>query len=278
MSYMKDGRQHRESSGSTNKKIAEKLLTVRTAQVFEERWSLPRSKSPHLGPWVEEFLRCVSYDKTRSRYQSSINNVLKHFGKNIRLSEITPESVFRFQQARLEQGVGKATINRDTATLSSCLSRAKKMRLISHNPCSDVGKLNERRDRRQARPRAVWLTSHCRDALLRWRDLFGPEFSPFVFPSPRNPQVHFVDYKTAWRTAAKKAGLADRRIYDLRSTFASRANMCHATGLTVAHLLGHDSTQILPTYVRPLDENTRALIQALNALRKKQPVGPHSIN
>jgi len=28
--------------------------------------------------------------------------------------------------------------------------------------------------------------------------------------------------------------------------------------LTVAHLLGHASTQILPTYVRPLDENTRA--------------------
>ena len=152
MSYMKDGRQHRERSGSTNKKIAEKLLTLRTAQVFEERWSLPRSKPPHLGPWVEEFLRCVSHDKTRSRYQSSINNIIKHFGKTIRLSEITPESVFRFQQARLEQGVEKATINRDTATLSSCLSRAKKMRLISHNPCSDVGKLNERRDRRQAMP------------------------------------------------------------------------------------------------------------------------------
>lgn len=341
MSYMKDGRQHRESSGSTNKKVAEKLLTLRTAQVFEERWSLPRSKSPHLGPWVEEFLRCVSHDKTRSRYRSSINNVLKTFGENIRLSEITPESVFRFQQARLEQGVGKATINRDIATLSSCLSRAKKMRLISHNPCADLGRLNERRDRRQARPlsydeedrvkqfsppllrmlitllaetglrvkkealplkwsdvlldsdpacirildsksaagvRAVWLTSHCRDALLGWRELFGPEFSPFLFPSPRNPQVHFVDYKTAWRTAAKKAGLADRRIYDFRSTFASRANMCHATGLTVAHLLGHASTQILPTYVRPLDENTRALIEALNVARKKHPVFPHSIN
>jgi integrase len=341
MSYMKDGRQHRESSGSTNRKIAEKLLTVRTAQVFEERWSLPRSKSPRLGPWVEEFLRCVSHDKTRSRYHSSINNVLKHFGKNIRLSEITPESVFRFQQARLEQGVGKATINRDTATLSSCLSRAKKMRLISHNPCSDVGKLNERRDRRQARPlsydeedrvkqlsppllrmlitllaetglrvkkealplrwsdvlldsepacirildsksmagvRAVWLTSHCREALLCWRKLLGPDFSPFVFPSPRNTQVHFVDYKTAWRTAVKKAGLADRRVYDLRSTFASRANACRATGLTVAHLLGHASTQILPTYVRPLDENTRALIEDLNAARKKQRAVSHSIN
>jgi integrase len=341
MSYMKDGQQHRESSGATNKKLAEKILASRTAQVFEERWSLPRSKSPHLGNWVKEFLESVSHDKTRSRYQSSVNNLLNYFGENIRLSDITPESVFRFQQARLEQGVGKATINRDAATLSSCLSRAKRMRLISHNPCSDVGKLNERRDRRQARPlsyeeedrvkgfsppllhmlitllaetglrvkkealplrwadvsldsepacirildskssaglRPVWLTTHCRDALVRWRELFGPETSPFVFASPHNPQAHFVDYKTAWRTAAKKAGLADRRIYDLRATFASRANMCHATGLTVAHLLGHASTQILPTYVRPLDENTRALIEAMNAARKKQQMASPSIN
>jgi len=126
--------------------------------------------------------------------------------------------------------------------------------------------------------RPVWLTNHCRNALTRWRELFGPALSPFVFPSPRNPDVHFVDYKTAWRTAAKKAGLADRRIYDLRSTFASRANVCHATGLTVAHLRGHASTQILPTYVRPVDENTRALIEAMDAARKNQRVGSGSVN
>lgn len=215
------------------------------------------------------------------------------------------------------------------------------MRLISRNPCSDVGKLNERRDRRQAKPltydeeervkqfsppllqmlitlladtglrvkkealtlrwshvsidsepacirildsksaagiRPVWLTNHCRNALARWRELLGPEFSPFVFPSPRNPAAHFADYKTAWRTAAKKAGLADRRVSDLRSTFASRANVCHATGLTVAHLLGHASTRILPTYVRPLDENTRALIEAMDAARRNQGATSRSIN
>jgi site-specific recombinase XerC len=76
----------------------------------------------------------------------------------------------------------------------------------------------------------------------------------------------------------KRAGLSDRRIYDLRATFASRANMCHATGLTIAHLLGHASTQILPTYVRPLDENTRALIEAMNVARKKQQMDARSIN
>ncbi len=32
-------------------------------------------------------------------------------------------------------------------------------------------------------------------------------------------------------------------------------NGCKPSGLTVAHLLGHASTQILPTYVKPLDEN-----------------------
>ena len=69
--------------------------------------------------------------------------------------------------------------------------------------------------------------------------------------------MHITDYKGAWQRAAAAAGLRDRRIHDLRATFASRANGCRASGLTVAHLLGHASTQILPTYVKPLDENTK---------------------
>jgi len=279
---------------------------------------------------MDEFLNSIGHEKTRSRYQSSVNNILHYFSKKMRLAEITPESVFQFQQKRLEDGAGKATVNRDIAVLSSAFSRARKMRLVSHNPCSDVGKLNERRDRRPAKPllydeedrikqfappllsmlitllaetgmrvqkealplrwsdvsldtqpawirivdsktsagiRTVWLTDYCRDALRKWLGFLGANLSPFVFPSPRNPSLHFRDYKTAWRTALKKAGLSDHRIYDLRSTFASRANQCRATGLTVAHLLGHANTSVLPAYVRPLDENTRAVISALDAAR-----------
>lgn len=255
------------------------------------------------------------------------------------MADITPEAVFRFQQKRIEDGAGKATVNRDVATLSSSFTRAKKMRLVSHNPCSDVGKLNERRDRRQAKPlsyddeerikqfappllrmlitllaetgmrvqkealplcwsdvslqsepawirivqsktaagvRTVWLTGHCRNALKKWSEFLTPDFSPFVFPSPRNPSVHFRDYKTAWRTALKKTGLS-YRIYDLRATFASRANQCRATGLTVAHLLGHANTTVLPVYVRPLDENTRALIVALDAARDAHKTRPQPV-
>jgi hypothetical protein len=67
-------------------------------------------------------------------------------------------------------------------------------------------------------------------------------------------------------------------VYYLRATFASGANVCHATGLTLAQLLGHTSTQILPTYVRPFDENTKALIEAMDAARKAQNPRSTSIN
>ncbi len=339
ISYFKAGRQYRESTGSRDKRVATRISAVRKAELVEERWRLPRSKSPKLGLWLDDFLKSISHDNTRSRYRSSINNLLGFFSENIRMADITPEAVFPFQQNRLEDGVGKATVNRDVTTLSSSFTRARKMRLVSHNPCSDVGKLNERRDRRQAKPlsyddeerikqfappllrmlvtllaetgmrvqkealplrwsdvsldsepawiriidskttagiRTVWLTEHCRSALKTWREFLTPDFSPFVFPSPRNSSAHFRDYKTAWRTALKRARLSFR-IYDLRATFASRANQCRATGLTLAHLLGHTNTTVLPVYVRPLDENTRALMAALDEARNAHKIDPHPV-
>lgn len=333
MSYQKDGRQHRESTGTPNKRLAEKILALRTAQVLEQRWRLPRSTSPRFGAFVKQFLQWIARErteKTKERYTQSVNNLIAFYGENIRLAEITPESIFNFQQKRLERGISKATVNRDTTALSSCLTRARKMGFISHNPCRQVEWLNEKRDRRQAKPlsyadeasiktfsppwlsmlitllsdtglrvrkealslrwsdllldsdpaciyvresksaaglRTIWLTAHCRTALIEWRKISGPGFSPYLFPSPRNSEAAMVDYKTAWRSAAKKAGLEDRRIHDLRATFASRANACRASGLTLAQLLGHSTTQILPTYVKPMDENTKAVIEALDTAR-----------
>src|SRR5580698_9583032 len=74
------------------------------------------------------------------------------------------------------------------------------------------------------------LTNHCRKVLLQWRAMLGSDFSRYVFPSTRISEMHITDYKGAWRRAAEEAGLKDRRIYDLRSTFASRANSCRASG------------------------------------------------
>ena len=115
----------------------------------------------------------------------------------------------------------------------------------------------------------MWLTNHCRDTLLSWRATLGSTFTKYVFPSFRISGAHTVDYKKAWKSAAQAAGIPDRRIYDLRATFASRANACHASEMTVAHLLGHATTHLLPTYVRPLDENTKAVLHSLDDARAK---------
>lgn len=306
------------------------LLAKRKGEVLEGRLNLPRSRSPYLGKWSQEFLKSIEHSETRSRYCSSVNNMLRYFGSEIRLCDLTPERIFVFRQKRLDEGAGRATVNRDVATLSSMLSLAKRLRLISQNPCRDIERLNERRERRQAKPisyeeearlkslsppwlsvlitvlaetglrvhkealpllwtdveldsqvpcirvrdsktpagvRTVWLTQHCRNTLLEWRQLWGLTFSPFVFPSPRIPGNHITDCKKAWQKAAREAGLQNRRIYDLRATFATRANACSASGLTLAQLLGHSSTRILPTYVKPLDENTRAIIEAMDQTR-----------
>ncbi len=119
--------------------------------------------------------------------------------------------------------------------------------------------------------RRVWLTEYCRDNLRQWRDFLGRNYSEYVFPSPRNPHLHWTVYQDAWERAAAKSGLHDHRVYDCRATFASRANAALATALTLAQLLGHSSTAILPTYAKQLDENTRAVISRMNAQRSAQP-------
>ena len=77
--------------------------------------------------------------------------------------------------------------------------------------------------------------------------MFGPDSSPYVFPSRRIPETHMTDYKSAWRKAAAAAGLKDRRIYDLRLTFASRANSCRASVSRLFTFSGTPTTQILAT-------------------------------
>ena len=109
-------------------------------------------------------------------------------------------------------------------------------RIVNARLLSDI---RIRDPRSAAGVRTARLTNHCRAVLTRWRAMFGPDFSPYVFPSSRIPETHTTDYKSAWRKAAAAAGLKDRRIYDLRLTFASRASSCRASGLTVVQLLGH---------------------------------------
>jgi integrase len=327
ISYQSGGKQFRESSHSTNKVIAQKLLAKRQGEVIEARLGLPPSNAPRLPLWADEFLKSVSHPNTRDRYECSVKALKRVLG-GVKINEITPEAVFRFQQQRKEEGVTSATINRDRAVLSRMLNIAKKRRLLGSNPCESVDPLNEKRTRRKAAPftyeeeraitanstgwfqmlfillvetgmrakkealplkwedvhfeleptrifiktsksdagiRAAYLTEYGKKMLMQWRQLIGDEV--YVFPSPLKPGHHICDYQDAWRQAAKNAGVHGHIFYDTRATFASRVNAGCQTETTIARMLGHESTKLVPTYAKPIDENTRAAVRALDEQR-----------
>ena len=324
-----DGRQRRESSMSSNKRVAAQVLEIRKSDVREGRLGLPRSRTPKLREFGQELLKSLPNDNTRDRYSASLKK-LEGFLGNIHVSQITTDGIHRYQQQRLAGGTSAATINRDRAFLHRLLQLCKKRRFIARNPCSDIEPLHERKFRRIARPltffeeqrlvaaakpflrtlivllvetglrakkealtlewdqiftdevhpyieiraskthagaRRIGLTPYCVSTLQMWKTRSENNGSKFVFPSLVKPGSHLVDYRAAWGEAVKASGLRDRRIYDLRATFASRMNSGQTSPLTIAQLLGHASTSILPTYVKPLDSNMRTAILELARVR-----------
>jgi integrase len=117
--------------------------------------------------------------------------------------------------------------------------------------------------------RAVPISALCRIELLRWRSLIGPNFSEWVFPNFENRRHSLQNGgRKAWAQTLKKAGLPYFPIYYLRHTFASRLTTAGISPLTIAQMLGHSSTQIVPRYAQVMDQNRLDAVKKLEALRQ----------
>jgi integrase len=62
--------------------------------------------------------------------------------------------------------------------------------------------------------------------------------SPHLFPSDENPDTHQKSFKTVWRFTLRRAGVVYFRIYDLRSTYATRLSAGGVADELVTQLLG----------------------------------------
>jgi Phage integrase SAM-like domain len=66
-------------------------------------------------------------------------HVVKHFGADTRLTDITPEAVENYKEIRTQEGRKNATVNRELALLRSIINKADKMgRFIGKNPVSKL--------------------------------------------------------------------------------------------------------------------------------------------
>jgi integrase len=326
MAVIVDGRQVCKSTHTSNKRLAERLLSRWETEVFEGRFHLPQSVPPVFAEWADEFLARVSHPNTRKRYGSSVGKLKSQFTR-ARLSDISAARIDEFKEARLAEGVEPATINHDLRVLRRMMRLAERKRLISRNPFIEVDFLKQRYVRtphivtfeeeekilavappliralvvliletgmrshrealaltweaidfandsirvRESKTRAgirnIPLSARCKAELLRWREMFGPEFSPFVFPKVRTPTQPLKDVRHSWEKTLKEAGVPRFVLYNLRHSYASRLSAAGVSDLFVAQMIGHSSPSILQTYAKAIDEYRRDAVRKLEEMR-----------
>ena len=146
--YTVNRKQILEATGTSNKRVARKILDLRLAEIIEGRFRLPKSNPPRLEQFSREFLDSIRHENTKKRYSSSVANLEADF-RDIRLSDISPERIDEFKEARLADKVRAATVNRDLAVLRRMLKIAERKRFITFSPFREVEMLEERKERRQ---------------------------------------------------------------------------------------------------------------------------------
>ena len=120
----------------------------------------------------------------------------------------------------------------------------------------------------QAGIRCVPFSKFCQSEFRNWRNLIGPEYSELVFPNFSNRRHPLQGGRKAWASALKRAGIPFFPIYNLRHTFASRMTAAGVSSITIAQMLGHSSTQIVPRYAQVLDQNRLDAVRKMEAYRQ----------
>ena len=140
MSYTAGNRVIRESTHTSNQKLAEGVLCKRRAEVFEGRWSLKRRTKIPLDQAIHEFL--TVYAKPRKVSWREDERILGRFkvyaGRNAYLQDIDRKTIERFQLTLLSEKLSTARVNRYTATLKCFFNRCIDWEKIESNPCRGI--------------------------------------------------------------------------------------------------------------------------------------------
>ena len=150
-----NGKHPCESTHTTNKKLAQKILDIRRAEIAEGRFpGILKSHPPTLTEYIAQFLKSRTdlHPNTHTRYEVSRRCLEKFFSATC-LPDITDARIEEYKTARLRGATGPAGINRDLSLLRQILKQARRERFIAQNPLADRDHfLDERKGKIQARP------------------------------------------------------------------------------------------------------------------------------
>jgi integrase len=86
----------------------------------------------------------------------------------------------------------------------------------------------------------------------------------FLFPSDKNPKGHLRSLRTAWMKALKRAGIPYFRLYDLRSTYATRLSAGGVADEWVIQMLRQGHSQVFKKYSQMKLQMKREALDKIN--------------
>lgn len=117
----------------------------------------------------------------------------------------------------------------------------------------------------------VPLTEIAVEAFRSQLAIAGP--SNFLFPSDKKPDQHQRSFTKVWHLALRRAGIPYFRIYDLRSTYATRLSSGGVADEWVTQLLRQGDAKVFKRYSQMKLQMKREALQKLNraAWHENQP-------
>jgi len=100
------------------------------------------------------------------------------------------------------------------------------------------------------------------EAFRRQIAITGP--SPFLFPSDLNQSGHQITFKSAWSKTLRRAKIPYFRIYDLRSTYATRLSAGGVADEWVTQMLRQGDAQVFKKYSQMKLQIKREALEKLN--------------
>ncbi|MFY9727167.1 MAG: site-specific integrase [Bryobacteraceae bacterium] len=99
----------------------------------------------------------------------------------------------------------------------------------------------------------------------------GP--SPYLFPSDENRDGYQKTFKTVWRATLRRAGARYFRIYDLRSTYATRLSAGGVADEWVTQLLRQGDAKVFKKYSQMKLQMKREALAKLNRQANESGIG-----
>jgi integrase len=95
--------------------------------------------------------------------------------------------------------------------------------------------------------------------------------SPYLFPSDQNPSGHIRTLKTTWEATLRRAKVTYFRIYDLRSTYATRLSAGGVADEWVTQMLRQGDAQVFKKYSQMKLQMKREALEKLNRHANEMP-------